>query len=189
MSTQTIDLLLRRRSVVANNLTEPGPSQDEIQKILQIGARVPDHKQLAPWRFILFAGDAREKFGDVLCAACEKEEGPISDVRRETERQRFMRAPLVIAVVSHIKTTKPVPEWEQILSAGAVCQNIVIAANAFGFSAQWLTEWYAYNQDVLQALKLSENERIAGYIYIGSALEAPKERPRPELQEIASSWG
>ena len=105
------------------------------------------------------------------------------------EENRFMRVPLVIAVVSTASPENPkVPEWEQILSAGAVCQNMLLAANAMGFAGQWLTEWYAYDADILSALNLSKSERIAGFIYIGTAAKLPSERGRPDLEELVQKW-
>lgn len=183
-----LELLLTRRSVVANKLGPPGPSADQLQDILTVAARVPDHKKLAPWRFIVFEGDARAQFGDVLAEVCRANEPHAGDTRLETEANRFMRAPVVVAVVSSLKDNPTVPEWEQVLSAGATCQNLLVAANACGFSAQWITEWYAFDQQIADALGLSENERVAGFIYIGTATETPEERDRPNLADITTRW-
>ncbi len=188
MSETTMELLLARRSVVANKLGAPGPNSGQLQKILTAAARVPDHKKLNPWRFIVFQDEARKKFGEILRDIFENTDKDASAMRRETEAGRFMRAPVVIAVISHIIAGKSVPEWEQILSSGAVCQNLLIAANASGFSAQWITEWYAYDAHVLKALGVQENERIAGFIYIGTARELPVERDRPKLDDIVTFW-
>lgn len=181
-------MLLTRRSVVANNLGEPGPSAQQLRQILTAGARAPDHKKLCPWRFILFEGEARAAFGDVLARACARAEPDAGPTRLETEANRFMRAPVVIAVISRIIDKPGVPEWEQILSAGAVCQNLLHAANALGFSAQWITEWYAFDARVCAALGLEDSERVAGFVYIGTASEAPGERDRPDLDQIVSHW-
>jgi nitroreductase len=189
MSNPTLQHLLRRRSVSANSLQEPGPSQAEIEQILTAASRVPDHKKLVPWRFILFQGDARRQFGEVLAEVCRKEEEDVSRFRLETEAGRFERAPLVIAVVSRVVKTPTPPEWEQVLSAGAACQNLLIAATALGYGAQWITEWYGYSEGVRQALKLAKNERVAGFIYIGSPKEKPDERERPALADIVTVWG
>lgn len=188
MSNPVIDHLLTRRSVLANALGEPGPSPDQLGQILAAAARVPDHKKLVPWRFILFQNGAREDFGQVLAAACVAEEDAPSAIRLETEAKRFLRAPLVVAVISRITKTTAVPEWEQVLSAGAACQNLVVAATALGFGAQWITEWYAFSDTVRQALRLRDGERVAGFIYIGTASEAPKERARPQLENIVTAW-
>jgi nitroreductase len=188
MTNPTIDLLLTRRSISANSLGEPGPSDSEITQILTAAARVPDHKKLVPWRFLLFQGDARKAFGEVLAAACRAEENDPGQFRLEIEANRFLRAPLVIAVISRVVKNSAAPEWEQILSAGAACQNLIVAATALGFGAQWITEWCAYSQGVRSALKLADNERVAGFVYIGTAKETPEERERPALADIVADW-
>ncbi len=188
LSDSALNLLLSRRSVLANNLGPPGPDTELLRKILTVAARVPDHKKLVPWRFVIFEGEARVAFGEVLAKAYEVSEAEPSPVRRETEAARFLRAPVVVAVISKAAETKGVPEWEQILSAGAACQNLLTAANAAGFSGQWITEWCAYDETVCQALGLGNGERVAGFIYIGTAKEPPQERDRPDLDDITSHW-
>jgi nitroreductase len=132
MTNPVLDHLLRRRSVSASGLTEPGPSQAELTLILTAAARVPDHKKLVPWRFILFQDEARARFGEVLAQVCGAEEKEPSKFRLETEAGRFLRAPVVIAVISRVMEKAGAPEWEQILSAGAACQNLVVAATSLG---------------------------------------------------------
>lgn len=188
MSESTLELLLARRSVVANKLGEPGPDAGQLQLMLEAAARVPDHKKLNPWRFIIFQGDARKIFGKILANALKSTDEDASAIRQETEANRFIRAPVVVAVISHVIENTAVPEWEQILSTGAACQNLLIAANASGFSAQWITEWYAYDAQVLKALGAQKNERVAGFIYIGTAQEQPVERDRPKLEDIVTYW-
>ena len=188
MSNEALDLLLTRRSVSANALSEPGPNEKQLRQILTAASRVPDHKKLAPWRFILFQGEARKAFGAVLAEACRVEEKDPSAFRLETEAARFLRAPTVIAVISRVVPTPGAPEWEQILSVGAACENMILAATALGFGAQWITEWYGYSEGVRAALKLADNERVAGFIYIGTPKEKPEERERPALAHIARSW-
>ncbi len=183
-----MDLLLARRSVVANRLGAPGPGSEQLQQMLTAAARVPDHKKLNPWRFIIFQDEARKAFGELLVSVIGESDKDASVVRREIEATRFMRAPIVVAVISHIVEGKSVPEWEQILSSGAVCQNLLIAANASGFSAQWITEWCAYDSQVCSSLGLTENERVAGFIYIGTAQAPPVERDRPVLDDIVTYW-
>ena len=143
--------LQKRRSTAADLLGGPGPDQETLKKILEIGARVPDHRRVVPFRYILFEGDARVRFGDVLKAVYEKTPDATPE-RAEGERRRFERAPLVVAVVSSVDKAHKTPEWEQVLTAGAVCENILIACSAAGFAAQWLTEWYAFDDAVLDAL-------------------------------------
>jgi nitroreductase len=188
MSNPALNLLLTRRSVSANSLGEPGPSEAELELILRAASRVPDHKKLVPWRFILFQGAAREAFGKVLAEVCRAEESDPGKFRLENEAKRFMRAPVVIAVISRVVKNPAAPEWEQILSAGAACQNLILAATALGYGAQWITEWYGYSEGVRQALHLAENERIAGFVYIGAPKERPDDRERPKLSDIVASW-
>ena len=188
MPKTALDLLLERRSVVANKLGNPGPDAATLQKILTAAARVPDHKKLVPWRFIVFEGNGRVEFGEVLEKICKANEPDVSSVRLETEANRFLRVPVVVGVVSSLKDNPTVPEWEQVLSAGATCQNLLLAANAAGYSGQWITEWYAFDDEVSRALGLAKGERIAGFIYIGTAQETPSERDRPDLTEITTYW-
>lgn len=189
MGQETIDLLLTRRSVKPLALGEPGPTASQLETILTAAARVPDHKKLEPWRFILFEGDARAAFGRVLLKAClaEEKETP-SAARLEMERTRFLRAPTVVAVVSRLLPNLAAPEWEQILSCGAACFNLCLAANALGFGTSWITEWYAYSPAVRKALDLAGNERIAGFIYIGTAKERQSDRERPDLARVVTRW-
>jgi nitroreductase len=188
MTNPTLAHLLARRSVSANSLGEPGPSPSEIEQILTAAARVPDHKKLVPWRFLLFQGEARNAFGQVLAEVCGAEEVDPGQFRLETEAKRLLRAPLVIAVISRVTKNPAAPEWEQVLSAGAACQNLLIAATALGYGAQWITEWYAYSAGVRAALKLADNERVAGFIYVGTPKEKPDERERPVLAEVVQDW-
>ncbi len=184
-----ISFLKTRRSVKPDKLAAPGPTPQQLDEILTVGARVPDHKKLTPWRYIVFEGEARARIGEVFAEACQKEEKePPSPVRLDMERGRFLRAPLVVAVVSSVKPRPGAPEWEQVLSAGALCYNSCLAANAMGFGTNWITEWIAYSPIVREALGLSEAERIAGFLYIGTAPEKPEERERPELAKIVTRW-
>ncbi len=170
-------------------LGEPGPSREQLQTILTAAARVPDHKKLAPWRFIVFEGEARRHFGERLAEVCQREEAePVSQVRLDTERGRFLRAPVVVAVVSRIERMRGVPEIEQILSAGAAAFNLCLAANALGYGTSWITEWYAFSPSMRPVLGLGEDETIAGFVYIGTANEAQSDRDRPVLGEIVSYW-
>jgi nitroreductase len=182
-----IDLLLTRRSGSAKVMTGPGPSGDELRRILTAAARVPDHGKLFPWRFIVFEGDARARFGNILAECIEATETVTKD-RLEMERGRFQRAPVVIGVISRAREGIPIPVWEQQLSAGAVCQNMLVAAHSLGYVANWLTEWPAYSLLVAEKLGLQRNERVAGFIYIGMSPLALEERPRPDLDKIVSRY-
>jgi len=178
----TLTLLTRRRSTTAIALAEPGPSPEQVDQLIGIASRVPDHGKLAPWRFIVFEGSARANFGQVLAKIFAAANPNATPDQIDAEANRFIRAPLVIAVISHVVENHKIPEWEQILSAGAACQNMLIAASAMGFGAQWLTEWYAYDPFVKDALGLRSGERIAGFVYVGSAPDEPVERVRPKPQ-------
>lgn len=183
----TIDFLKTRRSVKPRDMTPPGPSAKELETILTIGARVPDHGKIAPWRFIVIEGDGRARAADLIGTvfATKHPEASAADIAAE---KAVMETPLVVAVVSSPKPHPKVPEWEQLLSAGAACLNIVIAATALGYGANWLSGWIAYDRDVITGLGLTEDERIAGFIHIGTASRAPSERPRPELAEVVTRF-
>ncbi len=181
-----LSMLARRRSTAAVALTEPAPNPSELKTLLQIAQRVPDHGKLTPWRFVIFEGPSRENFGNILAKVAATHFQNINDEHIEIERNRLTRAPLVVAVISTVIENHKIPEWEQILSAGAVCQNMLIAAHAMGYAGQWVTEWYSANPQVDAVLGLCRNERIAGFIYLGTASVEPTERPRPDWRDRTS---
>lgn len=183
-SDEMLERLWSRRSSSAAMLGEPGPDERTLRRILTIAARVPDHRKVVPFRFLLIEGDARGRAGDILAGAFEANEPDASPEKVKLEQGRFERAPVVVAVISAVDVNHRTPEWEQVLCAGAVCQNMLLGAHACGFAAQWLTEWYAFDRQVLDGLGLAAHEKIAGFIYIGTASEDPKERQRPVLNDI-----
>ena len=184
-----LQFLLKRRSVVASQLQEPGPDRGQITQLIRAAIRVPDHKALAPWRFLVFTGDARAQFGQSIAQIYEQaHKGDYLPRHIENERNRFLRAPVVIAVISSPVESETVPISEQLLSAGASCQNILHAAKALGFSAQWITEWIAYDQQVANLLHLDGTESVAGFVYIGTAAMVPKERPRIDPEKLMTYW-
>lgn len=185
----TLNLLKARRSVNPHELAGPAPTQAEIETILAIAARVPDHGKLAPWRFIVFEGDARLKAGEAIAAVFRTSHPDAKPEHVEQERNRLARAPLVIAVVSRAAPHVKIPEWEQVLSAGAAAMNLVVAANALGFATAWITEWYAYDRNVLTALGLAAHEKIAGFVHIGRISHTPEDRTRPVMADIVSRFG
>ena len=183
-----LELLTTRRSFKAIELSGPGPSAAQIDTLLTVAARVPDHGKLAPWRFIVFEGEARRAAGDAIAAAFQSRYPDAKPEHVEAERCRLLRAPLVVAVVSRAGPHVKIPEWEQVLSAGAAAMNLVLAAHALGFAANWITEWYAYDRAVLDALGLAPHERIAGFVHIGTPPGPPEDRPRPALSEIVTRF-
>jgi nitroreductase len=183
-----IDLLKSRRSVKPAEMTGPGPSPAQVEAILTIASRVPDHGKLTPWRFIVFEGPSRLAFGETIASVFRTDRPDATADQIEFERQRLARAPLVIAVVSRAGAHVKIPEWEQLMSAGAAAMNLVTAAHAHGFAASWLTEWYAYDRRILDALGLAPHERIAGFVHIGTPRQPPEDRPRPPLAEIVTHY-
>src|SRR5687767_15886567 len=184
-----LELLKTRRSLKPVELAAPGPTAAEIDTLLTIASRVPDHGKLTPWRFIVFEGEARAKAGEAIATAFQAKYPDCKPEHVENERKRLARAPLVIAVVSRAAPHVKIPEWEQVLSAGAAATSLVMAAYALGFAASWLTEWYAYDRRVLDALGVRPEERIAGFIHIGRQAKPVEDRPRPPLDEIVTRYG
>ena len=183
-----LELLKTRRSVKPREMTAPGPSPAELETILTIGARVPDHGKLAPWRFIIFEGDARERAGEIIAGVFARKNPNASPAEIDLERRRLTDAPLVIGVVSFTRPHPKVPSWEQELSAGASTMNIVTAATALGFGACWLTGWFAFDRDVLEGLGLKADEKLAGFIHIGTPSKPSEDRPRPALSDIVTRF-
>jgi nitroreductase len=183
-----LELLKTRRSVKPMELTGPAAIAAEIDTLLTIASRVPDHGKLVPWRFIVFEGEARNAAGKIIAEAFRANRPDATPDQIEFEHQRLARAPLVIAVVSRAAPHAKIPEWEQELSAGACAMSLVIAAHAMGYAASWITEWYSYDRRVLDALGLSANERIAGFVHIGRPVKPPEDRERPKLEAIVTRY-
>lgn len=183
-----LDLLRTRKSPKLFDLTSPGPDEAELGSMLAIASRVPDHGKLAPWRFIVFEGEARERAGDAIAAVFLADNPAAEPDRVAIERSRLSRAPLVIAVVSRAAPHAKIPEWEQTLSGAAACTLLLTAAHAHGYAATWLTEWYSYDARTRGALGLSEDERIIGFVHIGTLARAQEDRPRPTLANIVTRY-
>jgi nitroreductase len=179
-----LEFLARRRSASAGTLSAPAPDAGQLRDILRLAARVPDHGKLAPWRFMIFDGANKAAFVERLEAIAtsrpdsDKLMGPLFKIRQP---------PLTVAVISHTSINK-IPVWEQELSSGAVCMNLLLAAQAMGFGANWITDWYAYDAEVDALLGLAAGEKVAGYIHLGTPAEAPQERVRPDLDAIIRHW-
>ncbi|MCD8520498.1 MAG: nitroreductase [Alphaproteobacteria bacterium] len=186
-SDEVLEYLLRRRSASVKAMTEPGPSSAQIDIILQAASRVPDHGKVVPFHFVVFEGEARDDIGKFIADIFTKKNPGADENMIQKERGRFTRAPLVIGVISRTRPAKH-PQWEQVMTAGAVCQNMLLAASSLGYGAQWLSEWYAYDDDVKAALGLDKRDNVAGFIHIGTPAEMPIERERPALDEIVTRW-
>jgi len=183
-----LQLLKTRRSVKPMELAPPGPTAAELDTLLTIASRVPDHGKLKPWRFIVFEGEARKAAGEALAEVFGTDHPEATAEQVAFERARLARAPLVIAVVSRAAPHVKIPEWEQQLSAGAAAMSLVLAAHALGFAASWITEWYAYDRRVLDKLGLATTERVAGFVHIGRPAKPPEDRDRPKLDEIVTRY-
>lgn len=184
-----VDYLASRRSIPAFQMGEPGPSKAEVEEMLKLASRVPDHGKLAPWRFIVYRGEERARISAELKALALAVKPDLSDEMIKVEETRLTRAPVVVAVVSKAAPHFKIPEWEQLMSAGAVCLNLLMAANALGYASNWLTEWFAFDERAYPLLGVNPGEKLAGFIHIGTAMVPPTERPRPELAEIVTWVG
>ena len=188
-SPETLQLLALRRSTPVAALCEPGPSAADLDAMLRLAMRVPDHRKLEPWRVLIIEGDARIKLGEVFAAARRLRDADASDEALAAEMLLPLRAPVILCVTSsptHDK--KKTPIWEQQLSAGALCQNLLIASQAMGWAGVWITEDAAYDGHVHAALGLNAHEQIAGFIYLGTASNQPVERQRPAVSTRATRW-
>ena len=187
-----IDLALAsldaRRSVPPKQLGEPAPDPDTLLRMLQSAVRVPDHGKRVPFRFLSFRGDARHAFGELLAARSRERDPDASEAVFEKDRSRFSHAPLVVAVIGRFGPDEKIPESERFSTASCVCFALLQAAQALGFAGIWLTGWLAYDPEVDRWLGLGEDERVVGYIHIGTPkLDAP-ERERPDPRELLTEW-
>ena len=183
-----IELLTTRRSVKPRDMTGPGPSPAELDTILTIGARVPDHGKLAPWRFIVFEGDARLRAGKIIADVFARKHPQATAAEIEVETRRLADAPLVIGLVSFTRPHPKVPAFEQEMSAGASAMNLITAATALGYGACWLTGWFSVDRDVLGGFGLKPEEKLAGLIHVGTVSKPSEDRPRPVLSEIVTRF-
>lgn len=188
MAHPVFDFLAQRSSTPISAIGAPAPEGEELAELLKVAARVPDHGRLTPWRFILYRGDARKRVGELLVKRAEEREGPLPEGRKEQELTRFSRAPLVIGIISSPVGHERIPEWEQFLSAGAVSMNLCIAANALGYATNWITNWYSDDAPSRAFLGLAPNERVAGFVHIGTAENKMPERPRADMDRIVSDY-
>ena len=188
MTSPIIDFMLARSSAPISELHAPAPSDAEIETILRIASRVPDHGRLAPWRFILYRGEARVRIGEMLADLAERREGPLPESRRQQELSRFARAPLVIGVVSSPKESPKIPQWEMFLSGGAAAMNLMIAANALGYGTNMITNWYSGTEEGRALLGLAPHEQVIGFVHIGTHEGPGFERPRPDVSTLYADY-
>ena len=184
----TIDVLTQRQSVGADFLTEPGPGPEELRKILSAALRVPDHGRLFPWRIQVLDKPAQKNLAEVYVARYRALNPAARDNQIEHERRRPQRAPLLLVVSNRLEPMHKIPILEQTLSGGALCMNILNAAHALGFAANWVTGWPAFDDVVKSALGVPPASQIIGFIHVGSPGAPPKERIRPKLEDIVSEW-
>jgi nitroreductase len=183
-SPETLAFLARRRSASAMSLAAPAPSDADLATLLRLATRVPDHGKLAPWRFVVLKGEAKARF----IAGLEAIAATRPDAAKLNAKLGKIKAPpLTVAVISRPLPAE-IPEWEQRLSSGAVCMTLIVAAQAMGYGANWITDWYAYDEAALALLGLGEGERVAGYVHLGTTTEPPLERARPELAAVVEDW-
>jgi nitroreductase len=183
-----LEFLKQRKSVSAQFLAEPAPTEAELGEMLTVASRVPDHGKLAPWRFIVFRGTARTEAGKALARLYAKKNPGADAAKLAEEENRLARAPLVVAVVSTAAPHEKIPEFEQLLSAGNAAFNTVLAAHALGYAAQWTTGWIAYDAEAGAILGVKPGERIVGFIHIGTSTVPAGDRPRPALADIVTEW-
>jgi nitroreductase len=165
-------------------MTGPGPSAAELNTLLQLAARAPDHGKLFPWRFIVLDGAAKAAFADKLEHLAQSQNAGAKAV---ATLAKLRTPPLCIAVISKVVQAQ-IPEWEQVLSAGAVCMNLLNAAGAMGYGANWITDWYAYDPDAKAMLGLQVHEQVAGFVLIGASGDPPLERVRPDMADLVTRW-
>lgn len=186
--TSPLQFLDARRSVPSKQLGEPGPDNATLLRMLASAVRVPDHGKLVPFRFIRIQGDARQALGERLAARTLHLDPDAADAVLEKDRARFSHAPTIVTVVARLTAGHKVPEQEQLLTAGSVCFALLQAAQALGFGAQWLTGWMAYDDAIAATLGLAPNERVAGFIHIGTPQREAPERDRPDPSALLTDW-
>jgi nitroreductase len=182
------DLLMQRHSIPSRQLGEPAPEGDEFHALLEAAVRVPDHGKLVPFRLIELRGDAKRVFGEQLAARAIERDPELSDAKREKERTRYAFAPLVLVVVARVTEGSKVPPIEQQNAAACVAYNLLLGSHALGYGAQWLTGWAAYDSTVAALLRLAGNERVVGFVHIGTPQIEVPDRDRPAVEEVFSVW-
>lgn len=188
VSPETLSLLSARRSLPLRSLVAPGPDDADLQTILTLAARVPDHGRLVPWRFIVLKGEARRLAGARLDALYRTQNPDLPAGKADMWETYLLRAPVTVVLVSRPDPAAKVPEFNQVLSAGAVGMALVTAATALGYAAQWLLKWPGRDPQAAALLGVGAGERVAGFIHLGSPAEKPADRPRPTLDQVVTVW-
>ena len=183
-SQAVLDFLAKRRSASAMSLTAPGPGDADLADLLRLAARVPDHGKLSPWRFVILRGPAKDAFAEQITALADSQANP---VKAKAALRKLTRPPACVAVISRYIPGE-IPEWEQRQSASAVCQQMLLAAAALGWGANWITDWYSYDPRAKAILGVADGELVAGFLYLGTSTEAPQERVRPDVAAITTEW-
>ncbi len=186
-TSSTIALIHSRRSGKARDMIAPGPNAAELDAILGAAVRVPDHGKLAPWRFVIVAPDQRERLSNLLVDAYRQDHPAAGRLEIEATQQFAYQAPTLIVALSSPRTESKIPVWEQQLSVGAACMNLLTAAHALGFVGNWLTGWAAYSNNVRDAFG-GADDQIAGFIFIGTPARTLDERPRPDFDNVVTRW-
>ncbi|MBC7667759.1 nitroreductase family protein [Caulobacter sp. DWR2-3-1b2] len=179
-----VGFLAKRRSASAMTLAAPGPDSAQLMDLLRLAARVPDHGKLAPWRFVILSGEAKDAFAAKITALAGRQANP---VKANAALRKLTRPPVAVAVVSRY-IPGDIAEWEQRQSASAVCHQMLLAAEALGWGANWITDWYSYDPEARDILGLGQGELVAGYLYLGTVTEPPQERARPDVARITTHW-
>ena len=187
-SAQMLERLESRRSSPLRGLVEPGPTEEELRRLLALAARVPDHGRLCPWRFVVLAGEARSTLGARLDALYARQNPDLSPAKADMWTQYMMRAPVTVVLVSRPDPAAKVPEWNQVLSVGAAGMALTVAAAAMGFATQWLLKWPGRDPEAAALLGVAAGERIAGFIHIGRPSRVSEDRPRPALDAVVRFW-
>ena len=187
-SEEMLARLEARRSAPLRGLVEPGPTPEELERLLRLSTRVPDHGRLVPWRFIVVEGDARRALGERLDALYARQNPGLPAAKADMWTLYMMRAPLTVVLVSRPDAAAKVPEWNQVLSAGAAGMALTVAASALGFATQWLLKWPGRDPEAAALLGLTAQEKVAGFIHVGRPVQANEDRPRPALDEVVRFW-
>jgi nitroreductase len=181
-----MDLLLGRHS--ASRLVAPGPDRPALEAMLRAALRAPDHGRLRPWRFVVIPESRRDAFGELLARSLQSREPDVAPEELARERGKAMRAPVIVAAAARLRRSHKIPEIEQIISAGAAAENLMLAARALGFGAMWKTGGPAYDPEVKRALGLEAEDAIVGFLYLGTEAGDPSPARRPSLEEHVSVW-